>query len=172
MQLNHSKKKFHPAHDDEQQHSHNNSSCSNTQSSSSSSSSSRNTWQVYTNAYSYDVVQQRTTQWYSYTLSGPGTLVKARTRWLAKRVGKKTRFLRECSIFLNHPFPCMKYLRLISIYTYEYTRGKFWRKIENSTPPRETTRARAGSPPAESGETSMVRHVEQTPHRMVDLISS
>ena len=41
----------------------------------------------------------------------------------------------------------------------------------NSDPRRETTRARSRSPPAESGETSMVRHVDQTPHRMVDLIS-
>ena len=37
---------------------------------------------------------------------------------------------------------------------------------------RKTTRARARLPAAESGETSEVRHVEQTPHRMVDLISS
>ena len=36
---------------------------------------------------------------------------------------------------------------------------------------RKTTRARARLPAAESGETSEVRHVEQTPHRMVDLIS-
>ena len=63
-------------------------------------------------------------------------------------------------------------LSQIGIYWYEYTLGKFWQKNEHSTPPRETTRARAGSPPAESGETSMVRHVEQTPHRTVDLISS
>ena len=52
--LNHSNKFCHPANDDEQQLQHQQ--CSNTQ-----SSSSGNTWQVYTNTYSY-VVQQRTTQ--------------------------------------------------------------------------------------------------------------
>ena len=36
----------------------------------------------------------------------------------------------------------------------------------------ETTRTRPRPPPAESGETSKVRHIEHTPHRMVDLISS
>ena len=59
---------------------------------------------------------------------------------------------------------------------YLYVRIDTWeiltRKREHSTPRRGTTRARAGSPPADSGEMSMVRHVEQTPHRMVDLISS
>ena len=67
-------------------------------------------------------------------------------------------------VFVYHPLPYMKYLRLISIFTYEYTGGKFWWKNEDSIPPRETTRARPGSPPAGSGETSMVRHVEQAPH--------
>ena len=36
---------------------------------------------------------------------------------------------------------------------------------------RETTRASPRPPSAESGETNKVRHVAQTPHRMVDLNS-
>ena len=42
----------------------------------------------------------------------------------------------------------------------------FAEKNENSTPRRETTWAQPRLPPAESGETSKVRHVEQTPHGM------
>ena len=37
-------------------------------------------------------------------------------------------------------------------------------KNENTARRRETTRARPRPPPAESEETSKVRHVEQTPH--------
>ena len=39
-------------------------------------------------------------------------------------------------------------------------------KNEKSTHRRETTRARPRPPPAESGETSKVRHIKQTSHRM------
>ena len=41
--------------------------------------------------------------------------------------------------------------------------GYFGKRNENSTRRRETTRAWLRPPPAESGETSKVRHVEQTP---------
>ena len=43
---------------------------------------------------------------------------------------------------------------------------------ENNTRRRETTRARPRPPPEDSEETSKVRNVEQTPYRMVGLISS
>ena len=33
-------------------------------------------------------------------------------------------FLMKCILLLKHPFPRMKYLSLISIYTYAYIRGK------------------------------------------------
>ena len=51
--------------------------------------------------------------------------------------------------------------------------SNFYQKHENNnTRRRETMRARPRPPSAESGETSKVRHVEQTKHRMMDLISS
>ena len=54
------------------------------------------------------------------------------------------------------------------------TNGRFdiCRKNVNRTRCRGTTRARPRPPPAESGVTSKVRHVEQTPHRMVGFVSS
>ena len=75
--------------------------------------------------------------------------------------------------------------RLTCIYEYIYTyrsskyvrldtqiaRATF-KKNENSTPRRKTTRARSRPPPAESGEASKVRHDDQTAHPMVDLVSS
>ena len=45
-------------------------------------------------------------------------------------------------------------------------------KFENSTRRRETAGARVRPPPAESGETSKAGDVEQTPHRIMDLISN
>ena len=57
------------------------------------------------------------------------------------------------------------------IYRYEGSKRKFWRKNENNTRCREKTRARRRTPPAKSGTTSTLRHVEQTPHRIVDPIS-
>ena len=50
---------------------------------------------------------------------------------------------------------------------YLYVRIYVWEKMtknENTARRRETTRARPRPPPAESEETSKVRHVEQTPH--------
>ena len=70
--MNHSNKFCHPAHHGEQQQ-HAAAACSN--SSVATQSSSRNTWSVYTNTYYSYVVQQRATQWYSYNISGPGTLL-------------------------------------------------------------------------------------------------
>ena len=91
-----------------------------------------------------------------------------------RALNPRPRFIRECNLLLSHPFPHMTCLRLICIYTYYMNThvGYFGDKNENSTPRRETTRARPRPPPAESGETSMVRHAEQTPHRTVNLISS
>ena len=58
-------------------------------------------------------------------------------------------------------------LRMVCPSTYQETLGNFDQKKKKNPSPR--TRPRP--PPAESGETSKVRHVEQTPHRMVDFIS-
>ena len=67
------------------------------------------------------------------------------------------------------------FLVYIDGYWYVYIRTN-WRlgyfEKKHSTRRRETTRARPRPPPAESGERSKVKHVERTPHRMVDLISS
>ena len=60
-------------------------------------------------------------------------------------------------------------------WTYLYVRNtnkNSDQKNEKSTPRRDTTRARPKLTPTESKETSKVRHIQRTPHRMVDLISS
>ena len=77
---------------------------------------------------------------------------------------------------LTTRFPAL----LISDLMYLYVRVDTWdrnsscfdKKNKTSTRRRETTRTRPRPPPAESGESSKVRHDEQTAYRMVDLISS
>ena len=123
-------------------------------------------------------------------ISGPGTLLWKHTRYPTKEMEKKTvhqerkkrkairasnprpHYLRDCKVLFNHPFSYMSRIRLTCICTYEFTCEISWPKNESSPPHRETTRARPRRSPVESGETSTVRHIEQTPHRMVDLISS
>ena len=73
---------------------------------------------------------------------------------------------------LPHSITCIRRPTLVC---YLYVRIDAWDIViinEHSTRRRETTRARPRSPSAESGEMSKVRHVEETPHRMVDLNSS
>ena len=88
--------------------------------------------------------------------------------------------LMECKPSVNHSASWMTHVRLICyLYVGIYVRDRntsfdLKRNQHPSLGGRwETTRAKSRPPPAESGETSIdtVRHVEQTPHRMVDFIS-
>ena len=80
--------------------------------------------------------------------------------------------LKECRLPPNHrlsyTITCQNYLYLRTSRQFHF----LTKENEKSTPGRESTQARPRLTPAESGETSKVRHVEETPHRVVDLIST
>ena len=128
---------------------------------------------------------------YTYNLSGPGTLWRNHTRCLKKRDEKKTVLVHQKKnktstpeiepptsysqgehATFQHP---LSYMITCHNYMYPYVRpynSDILTKKRKEHPPQGDGTSTAEGAPGRVGEMSKVRQIEQTPHRMVDLISS